>query len=479
MTPRRTVEIRTLIGALLIGAALAAGLGSGAPGQAAEAGDDTLLQPTPLVLKDGRSANVSVHVLSFPPGQSVLGAANAQRLDSLSAELATDCFLTAQVIGHVGSAEVGNDTLGAHRLARARADAVQASLIADGLPAKAIASVWDWQFMVREPRATIWVFRLTPGEDCEGKPVDAAAPALVARAEPAPAATRVSDPRPIAPTGNSTRSEPAAARDGGPGPAAVARAAEAPPAAVAVPAGPAQARARVPSVTQALRAVSPNPVPAVSPNPVAAVGPSPAPPASPNPVAAASPNPVAAASPNLVAAASPSPVPALSPMPAPAVASGSDPSPARPGAEPAAVAAGGPVASAVPQVVAALPAAAAEPPARPAAAGAEELVITFPSNSSYFPPDAGTQLQALLHQLAAGQHYRVVLRASVSGAQKVVGAETPEEAAKYNQWLAERRVDRIRSWLDQNAAGNALVVKPEYQANDESRQVVVRLIPDA
>jgi outer membrane protein OmpA-like peptidoglycan-associated protein len=495
MTPRRTVEIRTLIGALLIGAALAAGLGSGAPGQAAEAGDDTLLQPTPLVLKDGRSANVSVHVLSFPPGQSVLGAANAQRLDSLSAELATDCFLTAQVIGHVGSAEVGNDTLGAHRLARARADAVQASLIADGLPAKAIASVWDWQFMVREPRATIWVFRLTPGEDCEGKPVDAAAPALVARAEPAPAATRVSDPRPIAPTGNGTRPEPAAARDRGPGPAAVARAAEAPPAAVAVPAGPAQARAKVPSVTQALPAVSPNPVPPVSPNPVAAVSPSPAPPASPNPVAAASPNPVAAASsnpvaaaspnpvaaasPNLVAAASPSPVPALSPMPAPAVASGSDPSPARPGAEPAAVAAGGPVASAVPQVVAALPAAAAEPPARPAAAGAEELVITFPSNSSYFPPDAGTQLQALLHQLAAGQHYRVVLRASVSGAQKVVGAETPEEAAKYNQWLAERRVDRIRSWLDQNAAGNALVVKPEYQANDESRQVVVRLIPDA
>ena len=72
-----------------------------------------------------------------------LGAANAQRLDSLSAELATDCFLTAQVIGHVGSAEVGNDTLGAHRLARARADAVQSSLIKDGLPAKAIASdIW-------------------------------------------------------------------------------------------------------------------------------------------------------------------------------------------------------------------------------------------------------------------------------------------------------------------------------------------------
>jgi hypothetical protein len=496
MTPRRTVEIRMLIGTLLIGAGLAAGLGLGAPGQAAEAGDDTLLQPTPLVLKDGRIANVSVHVLSFPPGQSVLGAANAQRLDSLSAELATDCFLTAQVIGHVGSAEVGNDTLGAHRLARARADAVQASLIADGLPAKAIASVWDWQFMVREPRTTIWVFRLTPGEDCEGKPVDAAAPALVARAEPTPGAAPVSDSRPVASPDAGTRREPAAARDRALGPAAVVRAAEAPPTAVAVPAGPAQARAKVPSATQALPAVSPNPVPLASPHPVAAASPSQVPAVSPNPVAGASPDPVAAASsnpvaaagpsqvpavsPNPVVAASPSPVPAVRPKLAPAVASRSDTSPvARPGADPGSVAASGPVAGAVPQVVAALPAPTAEPPAKPAAAGPEELVITFPSNSSYFPPDAGTQLQALLHQLAAGQHYRVVLRASVSGAQKVVGAETQEEAAKYNQWLAERRVDRIRSWLDQNAAGNALVVKPEYQANDESRQVVVRLIPDA
>jgi hypothetical protein len=133
----------------------------------------------------------------------------------------------------------------------------------------------------------------------------------------------------------------------------------------------------------------------------------------------------------------------------------------------------------VPQVVAALPAPAPEPTANLAPAAPGELAITFPSNSSYFPPGAGAQLQALLHQLVDGQHYQVILRASVSGAQKVVGAETLDEAAKYNQWLAERRVDRVRIWLDQNAAGNALVVKPEYQANDESRQVVVRLVPDA
>ena len=167
MIPRRTIETTTSVRALLIATGLSAGLAFGTPAQVAAA-DDRLLQPTPLILKDGRIANVSVHVLAFPPGELVFGAATGQRLVDLSAQLANDCFLTAQVIGHVGSGEVGNDTLSAHRLARARADAVQASLIADGLPAKSIASVWDWQFMVREPRATLWVFRLTPGEDCEG-----------------------------------------------------------------------------------------------------------------------------------------------------------------------------------------------------------------------------------------------------------------------------------------------------------------------
>ncbi len=287
MTPRRTIEIGTPARALLIASGVSAALALGTPAAAAAA-DDTLLQPTPLVLKDGRIANVSVHVLTFPPGQSVLGAANVQRLGSLSAELATDCFLTAQVIGHVGSTEVGNDTLGAHRLARARADAVQASLIADGLPAKAIASVWDWQFMVREPRATLWVFRLTPGEDCEGKPLESAAPALVAAAEPASAATAASEPRPAAtaasqprpvasPSGGARAEQMASAPPGGgaeraapaapdrpPASAAVVRPAEAPRAAVAVPAGPSWSPAAVPSVTQALPAVSPSPAQAVA-----------------------------------------------------------------------------------------------------------------------------------------------------------------------------------------------------------------------
>jgi outer membrane protein OmpA-like peptidoglycan-associated protein len=425
MTPRRTIEIRTPVRALLIVSGLGAALTLGASAPAAAA-DDTLLQPTPLILKDGRIANVSVHVLSFPPGQSTLDAADARRLGKLSAELATDCFLTAQVIGHVGATEVGDDTLSAHRLARARADAVQASLIADGLPARAIASVWDWQFMVREPRATLWVFRLTPGEDCEGKPLESAAPALVAGAEPPSATTPASEPRPVVSPSSKAPAEQVAstspdrgagpASDRLPAPATVVRAAEAPRTAVAVPAGPARAPAAVPTVTQALPAVSPSPA-------EAAAGP---------------------------------------PTPKPAAAEGE------------------PAAHQVPEVVAALPSRPAEPAAKPAAddAGQQEVVITFPTNSSYFPPGTDDQLRALL-QHVADQRYQVILEVSVSGAQKVVGAETPEDAAKYNRWLADRRVDRVRSWLDDNVKDSALVVKPEYRANDDSRQIVVRIAPTA
>ena len=104
-------------------------------------------------------------------------------------------------------------------------------------------------------------------------------------------------------------------------------------------------------------------------------------------------------------------------------------------------------------------------------------MITFPTNSSYFPPGTSAQLQALLQQLGGDQRYQVVLQASVSGSDKVVGAESAEEAAQYNKWLAERRVERVQDWLDQNLEGKALVIKPEYRANDELRQVVVRLAP--
>jgi hypothetical protein len=120
-----------------------------------------------------------------------------------------------------------------------------------------------------------------------------------------------------------------------------------------------------------------------------------------------------------------------------------------------------------------------EPAQRRAAVDVKEerLVIVFPTNSSYFPPGTGSQLRSLLRTLTQDRRYEVVLESSVSGSPRVVGAETAEDAAKYNKWLATRRLERVRDWLDQNAADRALVVKPDYHANDESRQVVVRIRP--
>ncbi|MGI9506031.1 MAG: hypothetical protein ACR2RE_23575, partial [Geminicoccaceae bacterium] len=138
-----------------------------------------------LVLKDGRIAEVSVHTIPFP-GEAVAPSSKTRKqLESFTQGIATDCFLTAQVIGHVGKGEIsGRETADIHRLARARADTVQSSLINNGLPAASIASVWDWRFMVQQARVTLWVFRLTAGEDCENTPLEGQASAQVATASP-------------------------------------------------------------------------------------------------------------------------------------------------------------------------------------------------------------------------------------------------------------------------------------------------------
>ncbi|MCS6781122.1 MAG: hypothetical protein NZ555_15630, partial [Geminicoccaceae bacterium] len=155
-------------------------------------------EAAPLVLKDGRIAHVTIWAVPFRPGTSELEPEVRTALAGTIETIATDCFLTAQAIGHVEpeAARTG-ETLAAHRMARARADRVQQAMVERGLQASAIASVWDWQFVVKEPRVTVWVFRLHEGDDCEGKRLDpqtasarsAAAPAgREAPARPAPPA---------------------------------------------------------------------------------------------------------------------------------------------------------------------------------------------------------------------------------------------------------------------------------------------------
>jgi len=146
---------------------------------------DKMLNATPLVLKDGRIAEVSVHTIPFPGDAVAPSSKTSNQLDSFTQGIATDCFLTAQVIGHVGKGEIsGRETADIHRLARARADTIQSSLINNGLPAASIASVWDWRFMVQQARVTLWVFRLTAGEDCENRPLGRPADGQVATAAP-------------------------------------------------------------------------------------------------------------------------------------------------------------------------------------------------------------------------------------------------------------------------------------------------------
>jgi len=154
--------------------------------------------PTPLVLKDGRIAKVSVHIVPFENGSAELSAADRSTLMRMLVPMATDCFLTAQAVGHVEATDGDeNETMATHRLARARAEQVQKEMIALGLPEASIASVWDWQFLVRDARVTLWVFQLVRGEECEGRQLEEARmiAASLPKSDPRSRAHRLPPPR--------------------------------------------------------------------------------------------------------------------------------------------------------------------------------------------------------------------------------------------------------------------------------------------
>jgi hypothetical protein len=498
---------------IIVGVGLVALVAAGRPLQARPA--EPLLEPTPLVLKDGRIASVSIHTVPFAPGRADLSGDAAARVAELTRAAGTDCFLTAQVIGHIDSNEVSqDDTLNAHRLARSRAEAVQASLIGGGLPAKAIASVWDWQFMVRAPRATLWIFQLTAGEDCEGRPLDGAlvAQATPSNARPAGQLERAATPAPgrAATTAGSAADAQGGATARPAEPVAAARAQAEPAARAAAPdpapAPPAAATERVAAARPAERQESGAAVaarPALAPKAQADDGNAPALVANaPAPVANARASAANASVPTTSAPAVVANAPATTSAPAvaanaPALAANAPASAANapaaaanapaPAANATALAAIAPppvakVGQAAKQretgtAVAAKPAAAARSPAGDGKveSDAGNLVITFATNSSYFPSGTAKRLRALVAGLASGRSYEVNLQVAVSGTTKVVGARSPEEAAAYNKWLAERRLERVQSWLVENAAAT-LSFKPEY-VTDESRRVVVQLAP--
>ncbi|MFL5335039.1 MAG: hypothetical protein ACJ8H8_18065 [Geminicoccaceae bacterium] len=114
----------------------------------------------------------------------------------------------------------------------------------------------------------------------------------------------------------------------------------------------------------------------------------------------------------------------------------------------------------------------AEPAGKSVTAKAESLTITFDVNSSYFPADLSGGLKRLADRLQPGQAYEVELTGAVGS-----DAASQDENARYNRWLAERRMSRVAEFLQKNAETERLEIKQAFAANDPSRRVVVEVRP--
>jgi len=358
---------------------------------AQEAGpvSELLSERAPLILKDGRVALVSVYAIPFPAGSAELQPASERALAAIVARHATDCFLTAQAIGHVRPGpDAEGDGLAAHRLARKRAETVQELLARYRLPGKTVASVWDWQFAVPASRVTLWVFELAPGEDCAGEAVALATGGAGpdAALEGVKAAARRGEAR----------------EDGG----------ETPPVAAetSVP-EPEDAVVRAPQGAEA-------PAPVARPVERAeTVDREPDPPKT----AAVTDEPERTAAPS---------------TPAPA-------SEARPRET----------------------ALRAEPQ--------QSLTLVFRINSSYLAHEDAKRLRSWLGGLPDSRYVVRIEAAVAEGG--VRNARTPEEARRYNRWIAERRVKRVRELVEKLLGARLVRVEEDYREGDSSRRVVIQL----
>jgi hypothetical protein len=370
-----------------------------------------LLPTTPMVLKDGRIARVQAHAIPLPAGEVAPDPITALAVELLIDRIATDCFLSAQMIGHGERAADAGDPLGGHRLARDRADALRERMLARGLPGSAVASVWDWQHGLRDARVTLWTFRLLEGEDCTGEPLPgprplADLPAQVVALE----AARSPAEEPPAP--------PAEARAGAPAP-------EAPAAAPVVDESRATARAVADAGTpKALTAREPT----------------------------ATPRAPSAATAGRVA------TPPVATTHAPVARSSGPAGKAR--IEPAAAPPSGPH-----RTVAA-------PPSAPIVESEDALVIVFDADSSYLPAPAARALRRLAGDLESGRRYTFDLESAV--APDSGGAASGPGQATYARWIAERRLARIQELLRHNSRAAELSFRQTFLPDDPSRRVTIR-----
>jgi hypothetical protein len=420
--------------------------------------DEHLGQGMPLVLKDGRIANVTVHTIPFATGAEILAPAAKAAVEATFRPLATDCFLTAQTIGHVAPG-IGRDgdTLAAHRLARARADGIQGVLAGLGMPQPAVASVWDWQFLVQESQVTLWIFSLNVGDDCEGTPLPIEAPSLAVMTDPlpdlaspspeptvaqSPASQTASDTAPSRPAEAAPRDlqlDDAAAQPASPE-ATAADAATDPDDATAADAAAEPELPEIAGIAPAPAETDATPAPVMTGDLGRAAGPDPLATAAVGPADGAA-HPAATATTTMTT----STTTATSTTPPAATA----PANAPPATDVAAL-----------DTAAPAPAAVTDNPA---------LVITFDVNSSFFPAGAGRELRAFLQTLPEAEPVALALEVAV-GTGDVRGV-SGEEARRYNAWMAERRVQRVAEWLAENAGNRPITVTEQLAENDPSREV--------
>jgi hypothetical protein len=483
-----------------------------------EVGAETAIRPllqeqTPLILKDGRIANVSVSVVPFDDRSDTLNGAIRRELAQEVAEIATDCFLTAQAIGHVQPGENGEgDTLTAHRLARARSDKVVEMLTSSGVPQASIASVWDWQFIVREPRVTLWIFSLMEGEDCEGKPLGGPAVASIntldddapsaAGQSMSPAGTELSDrdlppPRETAATTTDL--------DRMSGQADLERAAEGDDVAednsvaennsvAEEQLAEASSATSDPTVDETATATSDDvePLERLSAAEIEPIEPPVA-----ETAAVEQPEPIVVASPKEPAAVPEHPEAIDKPRELDFSAMETESlEMAVTRAEPAAAPQEEIPEDLVGEIAGDEVDGITPPPSEPSTietasiesetesidltpvianqSNSQELEIIFAINSSYLPRGASGQIREMVRNLE-DRPYRAEIIATV-GAGDVDGA-SPEEALKYNRWMAERRIGRVQEQIERVIDGQGIPINEEYIDNDPSRKVVIRLQP--
>ena len=109
--------------------------------------------------------------------------------------------------------------------------------------------------------------------------------------------------------------------------------------------------------------------------------------------------------------------------------------------------------------------------------GSTETVVGNPASVTHTFGSAANVIVSATATNEDGTFASNNLAVAVSGTKKVVGAKSPAEAALYNKWLAERRLERVQEWLLEHSNPDQVSIRPEYLADDESRRVVVRVTP--